>query len=203
MLSYSFDLNNCFPCSSVSGDTCSSLWWIRWSETWWGRASTWRSRWWWSWRRWRWWRWWRWWKRRWRRRVIWWWIRWRAAGGVHAAKAEVYAEAAGALPVSRSCIWVRWSSSSWSSCSSWSSSWCSSASSSGSSQWSPLQEDGCGVLDSETPPPLRTSGDYRHVPDPIMCLELCLRKALLFTFKITIALALILWHFNVQTYPFI
>lgn len=60
-----------------------------------------------------------------------------------------------------------------------------------------------GFWIQKTPPPLRTSGDYRHVPDPIMCLELCLRKALLFTFKITIALALILWHFNVQTYPFI
>ena len=52
-------------------------------------------------------------------------------------------------------------------------------------------------------PHMRTSGDYPHVTDPILCLELCLRKALLFTFKITIALALILWHFNVQTYPFI
>ena len=41
-------------------------------------------------------------------------------------------------------------------------------------------------------PHMRTSGDYPHVTDPILCLELCLRKALLFTFKITIALALIL-----------
>ena len=49
-----------------------------------------------------------------------------------------------------------------------------------------------GFWIDKAPPPMRTSGDYRHVPDPIMCLELCLRKALLFTFKITIALALIL-----------
>lgn len=44
----------------------------------------------------------------------------------------------------------------------------------------------------KTPPPARQSGDYRNVTDEIMCLELCLRKALLFTFKITIALTLIL-----------
>ena len=54
----------------------------------------------------------------------------------------------------------------------------------------------------KTPPPARQSGDYRNVTDEIMCLELCLRKALLFTFKITIALTLILWHFYVQTYPY-
>ena len=162
MLSYSYDLNNCFPCSSVLGVTCSSPWWIRWSGSCstWGRSSAWWSTWWWwwgRWRRWRRWRWWRWWRRWWRRRwwscAIRWWFRWwRTSGFVYGTKTE--ADAEGTLPCSRSFIWIRWhiSWSSWPS-SSWSSTWCSSWC---SSQWSPLQEDESGVVASQNPPSWET-----------------------------------------------